>query len=178
MARMLYYVSLKFEGCPVPDIRSTSGEIRSSRDKKVRLTAVSNFAERHVLRARRRVSHTRAADAHVHAAELTARVSGCIIPACSTTAGVPLLHYGRSGSSENGCRDRVEGISRFVSLKNHAGETRARDSERSSSQSVFRRIYESAQRKFVRMNRLIFRKIRWRINWVARKVKIITLSGE
>jgi len=69
MARMLYYVSLKFEGCPVPDIRSTSGEIRSPRDKKVRLTAVSNFAERHVLRARRRVSHTRAADAHVHAAE-------------------------------------------------------------------------------------------------------------
>lgn len=68
-----------------PEIHSTSGRICSPRGKRVRLAAgaVSNFADAtscvHV-----RGFHRRPADALVHATEV--RVSGCIVPACSTTA--------------------------------------------------------------------------------------------
>lgn len=161
----------------LPEIHSTSGRICSPRGKRSRLAAGARvqFRGRHVLRARTCVPQAACRCARTrYSTEV--RVSGCIVPACDTTAGVPLLrHYGRSGSSENGRRGRAEGISRFVTLKNHAGGTRAGESPFAKSNEFANRRKGNSNG---RANRLILWKIRWRVKWVAREVKIITLSGK
>jgi len=154
MPRMSSYGFLKFERYPTGNRHSLDipNGIHSPRGKKVTSQRVSCSISRHPpscvhtartcgLHATCRCARTRYRSA--------ARVSGCIVPACSTTAGAPLLHYRRSGSSENGCRGRAEGISRFVSLKNHAGKRREREISSHLREASFaiHRICESAQRK-------------------------------
>lgn len=180
MPRMLRYVSPKFEGCFLPemDIRSTH-PAEYVLLKKVRLAAnaVSNFADAtscvhvRVAQQMRTYVHTR----YRNAARMHRSSMQHYGPACRCCTMEDLGHpktVARAAPGE---------FLVFVTLKNHTGGKKSERQRIVFAKRLFRkirRICEKAQRKSERTSRLILGKIRWRIKWVAREVKIITPCPE
>lgn len=143
MLRMLCYDSPKFEGCSTGN---SSGRI-CSRGKKVRLTQrapcpISQTPR--LTRASVRVFHTRSADAHVYTPQKYSPSLRMHRSSMQYYGRCRCWRYGRSGSFENSCRGRAEGISCF---SGKSCGTRARDTDRLREMSFAKFVEFANQHK-------------------------------